>query len=120
MKKAWKSLAAWPLLACYLQAASPVVSEIPLPEKVFPGLDAILRSAVQQSPRMVSRALDLEAAENDRIVARANLLPTLGAGISYYKSSDRYNNIDSSGQGTPSSQVLTKTPYSVTLSQPLF
>jgi outer membrane protein TolC len=113
MKKAWKSLAALPLLACFLQAASSAVSELPLPEKNLPGLDAILRSAVQQSPRMVNRALDLEAADNDRIAARSGLLPTLSAGYSYNKASDLTGN-------NTARNTSTKTPYSVTLWQPLF
>ena len=127
MNKAWIPLAALPLLACFLQAASPVVSEIPLPEKIYPGLDSILRSAVQQSPRMVSRALDMEMADNDRITARSNLLPTLNAGYSYNGSRDTYDYIyapTSNGNPNPNSSITTKTsiktPYWVTLSQPLF
>src|SRR4051794_35390232 len=34
--------------------AAPVVDSVVLPEKVFPQLDAILKSAVQQSPNMLS------------------------------------------------------------------
>lgn len=113
MKKAWIPLAALPLLACFLQAASPAVSEIPLPEKVMPALDAILRSAVQQSPRMVNRALLLEIADNDRIAARAGLLPTLSASYSYYTASDLQ--LTQVGRNTS-----IKTPYSVVLSQPVF
>lgn len=120
MKTAWKSLAALPLLACFLQAASSAVSEIPLPEQFHPGLEAILRNAVQQSPRMVNQALDLEAAENDRIAARSNLLPTLSASASYLKASDAYDNTDTTGKGTPNSLQITKTPYSIALSQPLY
>ena len=112
MKKAWIPLAALPLLACLLQAASPAVSELPLPEKAFPGLDAILRSAVQQSPRMVNQALNLEIAENDRIAARAGLLPSVNA---YYSYNFAYENTNSSGY-----HHSTKTPYSASLSQPVF
>jgi outer membrane protein TolC len=120
MKKAWNSLAALPLLACFLQAASPAVSEIPLPEKIYPGLDAILRSAVQQSPRMLSRTLELEMADNDRIVARANLLPTLGASYSFNESRDSINYITGPTAISAYSNIVTKTPYSVTLTQPIF
>ena len=113
MKKAWIPLAALPLIACFLQAASPAVSELPLPEKVLPSLDAILRSAVQQSPRMVNRSLLLEIADNDRTMARANLLPTLNASYSYNSASDLQQN-----QTARSNSI--KTPYSVSLNQPLF
>lgn len=112
MNKAWSSLAVLPLLTCFLQAASPVVSEIPLPEKSHPGLETILRSAVQQSPRMVNRALELEIAENDRIAARANLLPSLSASYGYNRATDKY--------GTAIGNSSIKTPYSLVLSQPLF
>jgi len=113
MKKAWIPLAAMPLLACFLQAASSAVSEIPLPEKIHPGLDAILHNAVLQSPRMVNRALQMEIADNDRIAARANLLPTFSASYSYNTASDQQ-------QGQTSRSTSIKTPYSVVLSQPVF
>jgi outer membrane protein TolC len=112
MNKAWYPLAALPLLACCLQAVSPAISEIPLPEKIYPGLDAMLRSAVLRSPRMVSRSIELEMAENDRIAARSNLLPTLSG---YYG----YNVVSQKQLQQPASTSV-KTPYSLTLSQPLF
>ncbi len=93
-----------------------------LPEKLLPQLDGILKSAAQQSPRMLSRALDLELAENTRIMARANLLPSLSASYSYNKSDDKSQYIY--GPGNPNnsdtSYPVTKTPYSVYFSQPLF
>ena len=113
MKKAWIPLAALPLLACFLQAASSAVSELPLPEKVYPGLDAILRSAVEQSPRMVNRALLLEIADNDRIAARSGLLPSVNAYYSYNSASDKQ-------QAQTSRTTSIKTPYSVSVTQPLF
>jgi len=113
MKKAWIPLAALPLFACLLQAASPAVNDLPLPEKTMPELDVILRSAVQQSPRMVNRALDLEIAENDRIATRAGLLPSLNANYSYNNATER------SEAGKPFYNSI-KTPYSISLSQPLF
>ncbi len=120
MKKAWKLFAALPLLACFVQAASPVVSEIPLPEKIHPGLDAILRSAIQQSPRMINQALDLEAADNDRIAARANLLPSVNGNYSYNYTRDTIQYVSGPGSAPAIPQNVTKTPYSVALSQPLF
>jgi outer membrane protein TolC len=46
-------------------------------EQVFPELQPILRAAVQQSPRMLERNLDLELAAGDRISARAGLYPAV-------------------------------------------
>ena len=42
-----KLLAAWPLLATSLWAASPTVNDLVLPEKIYPQLDAMLKHAVQ-------------------------------------------------------------------------
>ncbi|MBI3885489.1 MAG: TolC family protein [Opitutae bacterium] len=89
------------------------LDEVALPERVFTGLDAILKSAVQQSPRMVNRELDLQIAENDRIIARAGLLPSFGASYRYNKSRDtRADVVGRLG--------VTKTYYDVSISQPLF
>lgn len=109
-----------PFLVASLWATAPAVNELPLPERVFPQLDGILKSAVQQSPRMLNRALDLEIAENSRIEARSNLLPSLSASYSFYKSSDRNQYVNNPQSTNSNSYVVTKTPYSLSLSQPLF
>jgi outer membrane protein TolC len=77
-----------PFLGASLWAVAPAVDELTLPERILPQLDGILKTAVQQSPRMLNRALDLEVAENNRIQARANLLPTLSGSYSYYQAED--------------------------------
>lgn len=103
-------------------AVSPAVGGLPLPEATFPGLDSILKQAVRQSPRMLNRALDLEIAENDRIAARAALLPSVSASYSYYRSKDRQATLYET-PNTPNfinSFTLTKTPYAASVSQPLF
>lgn len=120
--KSWKSLAVIPLLVANLWAASPAAGDLPLPESVFPGLDPILKKAVQQSPRMINQTIDLEIAENDRIVARAGLLPNVATSYSYYRSKDRQATLYET-PNTPNfinSFTLTKTPYSASVSQPLF
>lgn len=94
-------------------------SQLQLPEQHFPQLHSILSTAVQQSPRMLSRALDLEIAENNRIYARSGLLPALSASASYYKSDDR-NTTAYISSSTVNSYRVTKTPYAATLTQPLF
>jgi outer membrane protein TolC len=122
MKK-WRLVAALPFLISGLFAAAPAATDVVLPERLLPQLDAILKNALQQSPRMVNRALDLEIAENNRIEARANLLPSFSASASYLISDDSnkytYNTPGNSGS-TTTSYVVTKTPYYVSLSQPLF
>jgi outer membrane protein TolC len=88
-------------------------TDLALPEKIFPQLDGILKTAVQQSPRMLNRVLDLEIAENGRIQARAGLLPTVGGSLRYTKTWD--DRADISGR-----QKLTKTYYDLTITQPVF
>ncbi len=111
--KFWKILAALPLIIVSLRAAAPAMNDVPLPEKVYPQLDAILKRAVQQSPAMVNRALDLEIAENNRIAARANILPYAGANYRYTQSSD--DRADLNGRTN-----VTKIYYDVSISQPVF
>ena len=118
--KALRLLLAVPCLALGHLAAAPVAPDLALPEKIFPQLQVILDAAVQQSPRMINRALDLEIAENSRIAAQAGLLPSIYAGASYYKSEDR-NAFTYPNQPTiANSYRVSKTPYSATLSQPLY
>lgn len=101
--------AALPLLVSPLWAASDVV----LPEQLFPQLDAILQQAVSQSPAMLNRALDLEIAENNRIAARAGLLPSIGGYYSYRQAKD-----DRGDQ--PDTLDVTKVGYDLSVSQPLY
>ncbi len=112
--------AALPLLV--MLAARVTASDVVLPEQLFPQLDGILKKAVQQSPRMLSRALDLEMAENNRIAARAGMLPSIGANYSYIKSRDKLSYLYSTPGSTNSilTYTPTKTPYSASLSQPLY
>jgi outer membrane protein TolC len=116
-------LAALPLIVMGLAATvlTATASEVVLPEQLFPQLDGILKKAVQQSPRMLSRALDLEVAENNRVAARAGMLPSVSASYSYYKSKDKQSLLyDTPGSSSASTFTLTKTPYSASISQPLF
>ena len=108
-----KLLAVLPLLASSLWAASPMVNELPLPEKLYPQLDVILKQAVQQSPAMINRALDLEIAENNRIAARSNILPNVGGYFSTYKSWD--DRADLNGR-----VKVDKIGYSFSVTQPVY
>ncbi len=111
--KTFRFLLVLPLFSVEIMAADPAVRSLVLPEKVFPQLDVILQSAVQQSPRMLNRALDLEIAENNRIQARAGLLPNFGGYASYYESRD--TRADLSGRVD-----VTKIAYNFSITQPVY
>ena len=115
--KYWKILAALPLLAGGMFAAAVEGLDQVLPEKYFPALDQILRSAVNQSPRMLDQALNLEIAENDRIAARAALLPSASAFIRDYESHDRRADLDAQGLGATN---VRKFYYDASVVQPVF
>ncbi len=106
-------LAAVPLLVSSLWAASSAVNELTLPEKLYPQLDAILKQAVQQSPQMINRALDLEVAENNRISARANILPSASGYYTYYKAWD--DRADLTGR-----VKVDKIGYNFNITQPVY
>jgi len=93
--------------------AASLVETLPLPERVLPGLDPVLRTAAQQSPRMVSRALDLEIAENNRIQARSALLPNVGGSARIFETRD-----DRADLADP--VRVQKTYYDFALNQPIF
>ena len=114
-------LSATMMIASGLWAAELAAQDIVTPEQLYPQLKDILQQAVVQSPRMINRALDLEMAENDRITARANLLPSVSASGSYYRSKDRQQLLNPNvvSASAPAFYV-TKTPYSAAISQPLY
>jgi outer membrane protein TolC len=101
------------LLVANVCLGAPVTGQLTLPEGVYAGLDDILKKAVEQSPRMLSRSLDLEIAEQNRITARAGMLPSLSSSFSYFEASDDRADL-------PERQRVTKIAYNVTLSQPIF
>lgn len=90
-----------------------VAADVPTPERLFPGLENIIRSALEQSPRMLNRALDLEIAENDRISARAGLLPNVSGYYRQYETQDDRADL-------PDKLTVSKAYYDVSVSQPLF
>jgi outer membrane protein TolC len=104
----------WLALPAYFAAASfASVDDLILPEELMPALQPILRDAVRQSPRMVSRAFDVEIAEQARIAARAGLLPSLGGSASIIESQDRRADL-------VGALDVSKTYYSYAVNQPLF
>lgn len=94
-------------------AVGTAVEGLVLAENVLPQLEPVLTAAVQQSPTMLNRALDLEIAENNRIQSRAGLLPGLGGYASYLKSRD--TRADLSGR-----LEVTKVAYNFSINQPVF
>jgi len=94
-------------------AVGTAVEGLVLAENVLPKLEPVLTSAVQQSPAMLNRALDLEIAENNRIQSRAGLLPSLGGYANYMKSRD--TRADLAGR-----LEVTKVAYNFSISQPVF
>lgn len=107
-------LPALPLFALALCATASAASDITTPEQLFPQLDAILKQSVAQSPRMISRALDLEMAEEGRIAARAAMLPNMAGSYRYYLTSDERADM-------PDGRVKTdKQYYDFNITQPLF
>lgn len=84
-----------------------------LAENVLPQLEPFLTAAVQQSPTMLNRALDLEIAENNRIQSRAGLLPSLGGYVSYIESRD--TRADLAGR-----LDVTKVAYNFSINQPVY
>jgi outer membrane protein TolC len=107
-------LAALPLLASSLWAVAPAVNGLILPEKIYPQLDVILKRAVQQSPQMISRTLEIEIAENNRIQARAGILPTAGLSFSYYEASEERADL------TGGRINVGKMAYNFNVTQPLY
>lgn len=106
-----------PLLLAGLSVIGLAAEKINTPEQSMPHLDGILKQAVAQSPTMISRAIDLELAEQDRITARAGLLPSFVGGASYYKARDEREDLKQLGMGPLN---VTKIYYNFAISQPLY
>jgi outer membrane protein TolC len=112
-------LAAAPLFTVGLWAADSVDHGIATPESMFPQLDAILNQAVAQSPAMLARAVDQEIAENDRKIARAGLLPSVGGYFRFQKSDEKRS--DQNGQQQDGDRIpVDKTYYDFSITQPVF
>ncbi|MEO6567537.1 MAG: TolC family protein [Opitutaceae bacterium] len=84
-----------------------------LPEQIFPELQPVLASALQQSPRMIERNLDLEAVAGDRMQARAGLYPQVRASFQESLTRDKREDV---------AEVLSteRLYYNVSVNQPIF
>lgn len=96
------------------RAQAPAVEPVPLPEEVFPGLRTLIEQAVAQSPAMLEANLSVARAGAGHTVARAGLLPRLGASGSYQIS--EVSRDDASGADNRSDGLF----YNVNFNQPLF
>ena len=101
------------LLLSRTLADGEVAGKTVLPEALFPQLETYLQQAINQSPRMISRALDLEIAEQDRIQARAGLLPTASGYINAEQAKDYRADINYA----QNERIL---QYDARLTQPIF
>jgi outer membrane protein TolC len=110
--KPYRLVAALSLLCSVIYAPALAQGVVPV-EKLYPELDEILRKAVAQSPRMINRAIDLEIAENDRISARAGLLPSVGGAFRYYEARERRADLGER-------MSVPKTYYDFSVSQALY
>lgn len=86
----------------------------PLPEEIFPELKAILQTALQQSPTMVTKNIELAQSEANKMTAFAQLLPSVGTSFSYNQSDAA---VSSNTSVTSSSSGLF---YSASFTQPIF
>jgi outer membrane protein TolC len=89
------------------------VDNAALPERLFPGLDQILREAMSQSPGIVLRNLDLEIAKGDELQAKAGLYPTIGGSLTYEESRESREGI----ANTYNAEILN---YSFGITQPIW
>lgn len=96
-----------------LWAAPAPVDGLPLPERIFPELEVILRDAVRRAPRFVQQSLAVELAEQGRIEAAAGLRPSVEASLRGVQSRDY--RADISGP-----LDITKVAFGTTVSQPLY
>ena len=84
-----------------------------VPEQLFPQLDRILRSALQQSPRILARNLDLVIAQADETQAKSGQYPSVGGSVGY----SRDNEIREGIQGSFTTDILN---YNISLNQPVW
>ena len=96
------------------QAQTRDSSSLPLPENLFPDLKGILEAAARQSPRMIARNAENSIAEQNRILARAGMLPSVTASLQY----NPWQRDDRADLAKPTDTK--KFYYNLSLNQPLF
>jgi outer membrane protein TolC len=96
------------------QAQTRDPSSLPLPENLFPDLKGILEAAANQSPRMIARNAENSIAEQNRLIARSGLLPSVGASLQF--NPWQRDNRSDLAQPTDTKKFY----YNLSLTQPLF
>jgi outer membrane protein TolC len=86
----------------------------PLVEDLFPQLERILQEALNQSPTMLQRNLELAQAEATRYLSSSALYPNVGSSVSY--SINTSSPTESTGVSSKADGVY----YSLSLYQPIF
>jgi outer membrane protein TolC len=99
--------------AATVPAVRAAAENVDLPERVFPQLDPILRDALQQSPRVLLRNLDLEIARGDEMQAKAGQYPSIGGGLGYSRSRETREDLT----GSFNTSIFN---YSLGLTQPVW
>lgn len=98
----------------FVSLAGAGLSQAPLlPEQVFPELQPILTAALRQSPRMIEKNLDLDAAAGELMQAKAGLYPSAGASFTESQTRDKREDIKDRLD-------TEKLYYSFSVTQPLF
>jgi outer membrane protein TolC len=103
-------------LFCVFLAAggsAAIADDVEVPERLFPELGRILQSALQQSPRILARNLDLVIAEGEETQAKSGQYPSIGGSVGYRRSDEKRQGI----QGSFTTDIL---DYSLTLNQPVW
>jgi len=103
------------VLPAVLSAQTPPLSAT-LPENFLPGLRDILHSALQQSPQMIARDIDLAAQEASRYQSAAQEWPSLNGSASYFESKSAVATGIGASTATSNKGVI----YSLGLSQPIY
>lgn len=107
------ALLIWSRVLCAQSAET--TAPLPLADNLYPELKALIAGAVQQSPRMVARNAAEAIAENERAIAHAAELPSLGGYVNYFPWDRDYRKSDP--QSPYTSQ---KSAYHLDLVQPVF
>jgi outer membrane protein TolC len=103
------------LFACLCLFAVPMTraqSPVVVPETIFPELADLLAEAATQSPRMLAQAINSDIFAGNVQVARAGMLPQLGASVTQTWGEEERT----SGQAFDTDKLA----YQVSLSQPLY
>lgn len=101
-------------LATAVQLPAQDPARPPLPEEMFPDLKGILETALQQSPTMLLRNVELAQSEAAKMTAFAQMLPNISTSFSYNQSDA---SVSSNTSVTSSSSGLF---YSASFTQPVF